>query len=72
MERKIQITCHVARMVAEDGESNWLEGLMLLMIYVILAMAFFVLPEPPSSRMKPSESHQSHETGGQAKPWRPG
>jgi Ca2+:H+ antiporter len=34
----------IARMVAEDGESNWLEGLMLLMIYAILAMAFFFLP----------------------------
>jgi Ca2+:H+ antiporter len=36
----------IARMVAEDGESNWLEGVMLLMIYLILSMAFFVLPEP--------------------------
>jgi Ca2+:H+ antiporter len=36
----------IARMVAEDGESNWLEGAMLLMIYAILAVAFFVLPEP--------------------------
>jgi Ca2+:H+ antiporter len=34
----------IARMVAEDGESNWLEGAMLLMIYAILAVAFFVLP----------------------------
>jgi len=34
----------VARMAAEDGESNWLEGAMLLMIYVILAIAFFLLP----------------------------
>jgi Ca2+:H+ antiporter len=34
----------VARMVAEDGESNWLEGAMLLMVYAILAVAFFYLP----------------------------
>jgi Ca2+:H+ antiporter len=34
----------IARMVAEDGESNWLEGAMLLMIYVILSLAFFFLP----------------------------
>jgi Ca2+:H+ antiporter len=34
----------IARMVAEDGESNWLEGLMLLMVYAILALAFFLLP----------------------------
>ena len=31
-------------MVAEDGESNWLEGAMLLMIYAILGLAFFFLP----------------------------
>jgi Ca2+:H+ antiporter len=36
----------IARMVAEDGESNWLEGAMLLMIYAILALAFFFLPGP--------------------------
>ncbi len=34
----------IARMVAEDGESNWLEGVMLLTVYVILALAFFFLP----------------------------
>jgi Ca2+:H+ antiporter len=34
----------LARMVCEDGESNWLEGLMLLMVYAILALAFFFLP----------------------------
>jgi Ca2+:H+ antiporter len=34
----------IVRMVAEDGESNWLEGAMLLMIYAILAMVFLVLP----------------------------
>jgi Ca2+:H+ antiporter len=35
----------IARMVAEDGESNWLEGAMLLMIYAILGLVFFFLPE---------------------------
>jgi Ca2+:H+ antiporter len=34
----------LARMVAEDGESTWLEGAMLLMIYAILGMAFFFMP----------------------------
>jgi Ca2+:H+ antiporter len=36
----------IAYMVAEDGESNWLEGAMLLLIYAILGMAFFFLPRP--------------------------
>lgn len=40
----------IARMVAEDGESNWLEGAMLLMLYVILALAFFFLPEENRER----------------------
>ncbi len=43
----------VAWMVAEDGESNWIEGAMLLMIYAILACAFFFLPTP----RKPAEGH---------------
>jgi Ca2+:H+ antiporter len=34
----------IARMVAEDGESNWLEGAMLLMIYAILGVVFYYLP----------------------------
>lgn len=30
--------------VAQDGESNWFEGAMLLAVYIIIAIAFFVLP----------------------------
>jgi Ca2+:H+ antiporter len=35
----------VAASVAEDGESNWFEGFMLLGVYLIIALAFFLLPE---------------------------
>jgi Ca2+:H+ antiporter len=35
----------IARMVAEDGESNWLEGAMLLSLYAILGLAFYFLPQ---------------------------
>jgi Ca2+:H+ antiporter len=31
--------------VASDGESNWLEGVMLLAVYVLLGMAFYFMPE---------------------------
>ena len=31
-------------LVAQDGESNWLEGATLLAVYFILALAFFLLP----------------------------
>lgn len=34
----------IAGFVSLDGESNWLEGAMLLAIYVIIALAFFWLP----------------------------
>jgi Ca2+:H+ antiporter len=34
----------IATMVASDGESNWLEGAALLGVYLILGMAFFLLP----------------------------
>jgi Ca2+:H+ antiporter len=31
--------------VCRDGETNWLEGAMLLGVYLLLAIAFFFLPE---------------------------
>jgi hypothetical protein len=27
-----------------DGESNWMEGVLLLAVYLIFAIAFFFLP----------------------------
>ncbi|MBE2183354.1 MAG: calcium/proton exchanger [Anaerolineae bacterium] len=34
----------IAAFIAQDGESNWLEGAMLLAVYLIVALAFFFLP----------------------------
>jgi len=34
----------IAALVAQDGETNWLEGAQLLAVYAILALAFFFLP----------------------------
>jgi Ca2+:H+ antiporter len=34
----------IAALVSADGESNWLEGAELLAIYLILGLAFFLLP----------------------------
>lgn len=34
----------IAAFIAQDGESNWLEGAILLGIYLIVALAFFFLP----------------------------
>jgi Ca2+:H+ antiporter len=33
----------IAALVSSDGESNWLEGVELLAVYAILALAFFLL-----------------------------
>ena len=37
-------TVLVTAFIALDGESNWLEGAMLLAVYIIVAIAFFYLP----------------------------
>ncbi|MCJ7624470.1 MAG: calcium/proton exchanger [Anaerolineaceae bacterium] len=34
----------ITALVSADGESNWLEGASLLAVYIILALAFFLLP----------------------------
>ena len=34
----------VVSLVAADGESNWMEGVLLLAVYLIFAIAFFFLP----------------------------
>ncbi len=34
----------IAAFIAQDGESNWLEGAMLLAVYLIVTLAFLFLP----------------------------
>ena len=62
----VVLAVFIARMVAEDGESNWLEGAMLLMIYAILGMAFFFLPESAAEAAegRPSAAHGQAEAAG--------
>jgi Ca2+:H+ antiporter len=38
----------IAGEVASDGQSNWLEGVQLLAVYLILALVFYFLPEVAS------------------------
>ena len=40
----VMIAVAVVNMVAQDGESNWLEGALLVAVYLLLAMAFYFLP----------------------------
>ena len=41
----IGLSVATVALVAMDGESNWLEGLQLLGLYVILAAAFYIIPQ---------------------------
>lgn len=36
-----------AMLVSQDGESNWLEGAELVVLYLIIALAFYVIPGKP-------------------------
>lgn len=36
----------VVEQVTSDGETHWLEGVQLLSVYIILALVFYILPEP--------------------------
>ena len=40
----ITISVLATTLVVSDGESNWVEGLLLLSVYVILAIAFYLMP----------------------------
>ena len=40
----IGLSVFAVALVAQDGETNWLEGLQLLGVYVILAIAFYLIP----------------------------
>jgi Ca2+:H+ antiporter len=40
----VTVSVLIVGFVSMDGESHWMEGVMLLGVYVILAIAFFFLP----------------------------
>jgi Ca2+:H+ antiporter len=35
--------------IASDGESNWLEGALLMAVYMVLGIVFYFLPETASA-----------------------
>jgi len=41
----VAVSVVIVGQVAEDGESNWLEGVQLLAVYLILGLMFYFLPE---------------------------
>ncbi len=42
------LSAFILGMIAQDGEANWMEGVQLLAVYVILGLAFYWLPEKAS------------------------
>ena len=40
----VGVAVGAVNLVAQDGESNWLEGALLLAVYLILGIAFYFLP----------------------------
>lgn len=55
------ISIAVVALVAQDGECHWMEGVMLLAVYIILALAFYHAPfkeEGEGHSMAPPRSQQ--------------
>ena len=40
----VALSVLVMQTISQDGETNWMEGLLLLGLYVIVALAFFFIP----------------------------
>jgi Ca2+:H+ antiporter len=40
----VTVSVAVVALIAQDGESNWLEGVLLLAVYTILGLTFYFLP----------------------------
>jgi Ca2+:H+ antiporter len=40
----VALSAGVVSLIALDGEANWMEGVLLLAVYVILGLAFYALP----------------------------
>ena len=40
----IALSVLATSMVVSDGESNWVEGLQLVSVYVVIALAFYFIP----------------------------
>jgi Ca2+:H+ antiporter len=40
----VAISVGVVSLISMDGESNWMEGVQLVAVYIILALAFYFLP----------------------------
>ena len=42
----VGVSVAVVALIAQDGQSNWMEGVLLLAVYTILGLTFYFLPMP--------------------------
>lgn len=42
----VVVAVAITGQIAGDGESNWMEGVQLLAVYIIIGIVFFFMPEP--------------------------
>src|SRR6476661_4769908 len=42
----VVVAVYILFQISSDGETNWIEGIQLLSLYLILGILFFYLPEP--------------------------
>jgi hypothetical protein len=42
----VVVSVYILFQISGDGETNWIEGVQLLSVYIILGILFFYLPEP--------------------------
>ena len=40
----VALAIGIVNLIALDGESNWMEGVLLLAVYAILGLAFYTMP----------------------------
>ena len=40
----IALSIAIVNLIALDGESNWMEGVLLIAVYTILGLAFYTMP----------------------------
>jgi Ca2+:H+ antiporter len=43
----VALAVGIVNVASQDGETNWLEGALLLAVYAVIGIAFFFLPELP-------------------------
>lgn len=49
----------IVAMISQDGESNWMEGVLLVAVYIILGLTFYLLPADAPTESLPV----GHQTG---------